>query len=259
METASTRTDFRDRLRDELLTRIRANPRYSLRALARSLEIDPSALSKILQGKRALGPRLVRRLGARLGLGPAELQVYLDELRGDELAESDYAPMDDEVFAVIADWYHLAILALTELDAFRADPRWIARVLDLSAHEVDDAVARLQRIGFLEIREDGSWRDRSGGRTSFVRSEVANAAAQHNQAQVLSKAQHALKETPPARRDQTSLTLSIDSSRLPEYRHLIKKFRRELDRLASASEDKDDVYCLSVSLFPLSNTEGESP
>jgi len=45
---------FRDILTQELRRRKAVNHRYSLRAFARSLQMDPSTLSKILRGKREL-------------------------------------------------------------------------------------------------------------------------------------------------------------------------------------------------------------
>jgi hypothetical protein len=48
-------------------------------------------------------------------------------------------------------WYHFAILELTRLQDFQPDSRWIARVLGLNPDEVNIALARLMRLGLLEM------------------------------------------------------------------------------------------------------------
>ena len=69
--------DFRLFLQDELLRRCRANPRYSIRAFARSLNTDYSTLAKVLRGKRKLGKRATFGLGAQLGMSPDIVDEYV--------------------------------------------------------------------------------------------------------------------------------------------------------------------------------------
>ncbi len=68
---------FLNYLQQELERRCQKNPRYSLRSFAKFLEIDPSALSKILNGKRPLGKRLIRRFAYRLGLTQEETMEFI--------------------------------------------------------------------------------------------------------------------------------------------------------------------------------------
>src|SRR5262249_10820626 len=63
---------------------------------------------------------------------------------------------------VLSDWHHFAILELVRLKSFRADSRWIARVLDLSVDDVNTALQRLLRLELLEMATKGRWIDRSG-------------------------------------------------------------------------------------------------
>jgi len=59
--------DPRELLQQELDRRRRRNRRYSLRAFARDLATDHSALSQLLRGRRPFSPRMVHRFGVRLG------------------------------------------------------------------------------------------------------------------------------------------------------------------------------------------------
>lgn len=69
-------SEFRLFLQDELVRRCKKNPRFSLRAFARTLAIEPSALSKILHGKRALTPKMLLRIATQLGMSDAEIKKY---------------------------------------------------------------------------------------------------------------------------------------------------------------------------------------
>ncbi len=69
--------DFVQVLKTELVRRSQKNPRYSLRSFAKFLEIDSSALSKILNRKRPLGQRSIRRFAERIGLAQEEVATFL--------------------------------------------------------------------------------------------------------------------------------------------------------------------------------------
>lgn len=51
---------------------------------------------------------------------------------------------------------------------------------------------------------------------------------------------------------QTSLTLAIPSSKFEEARARIRAFRQEMDVLFDADTDKDLIYHLSISFYPVS-------
>jgi len=73
----SPSTGFRLYLRSELARRLSSNPQYSLRSFALQLGINHSTLSQLLRGKRALTPRMIKTLGARLGLRPEEIEAFV--------------------------------------------------------------------------------------------------------------------------------------------------------------------------------------
>lgn len=261
---------MRFHLTQELAARCKRNPKYSLRAFAHALAMDPSTLAKVLTGKRALGPLAVRRLGEKLGLSPAELERFAAPARQGATAAAksaegtDYAQLAADAFEIIADWQHYAILEAMTVTTFQADVRWMARYLRISQAEVRAAVDRLVRAGMVEITADGQWHDRSGGKTTAIPasglSGGTTGAFKQHQRQILELAQAALDDTPPELRDQTSMTLAIDRRKLDEARLLIKTFRRDLAALLCRTGTRSDVYHLSVSLYPVSriSDHGES-
>jgi len=253
-----TRGSFRLLLQNELIRRSRNNPRYSLRAFARSLEYDVSSLSKILSGKRPIGRKLISRFGGRLGLPPDVIQSYrrsLSRRESDLELENDdtYQNLSLDAFQIIADWYHYAILELMRVDSFRAHPGWIARALGISRHEVNAAVERLRRTGLLRLDSKGRWIDVSGEKTSTVGNDFSAAAFRAMQRQLLEKALDSLENVPFEKRDHSSMTMAVDVSKLPEARERIRRFRRDLARRLSRGSCKHEVYNLSIAFFPLTH------
>ena len=114
-----TTSDFRLFLQGELLRRCKTNPRYSIRSFAKLLKIDPSTLSQILRGKRALTHAVVLKLGTKLGLSPIELSKYLEAApTRRKSANEEKSPLQQaqeltlDAFQIISDWYHYAIFEL---------------------------------------------------------------------------------------------------------------------------------------------------
>lgn len=249
---------FRIFLQDELVNRCKENPSYSLRAYARDLQIDNSALSKILSGKRKLGKNLTRKLLKRLDLDSSSLEHILKNM-DDTLSkgEMDYKQLAIDSFAVISDWHHYAILELIRVDQFQSDIGWISRALDMKSFEVKAAIERLIRVGLIEIDSNKNIIDISGGKTTNISNEMSHSALRKMQKQLLEKSIQCLEEVEYEKRSNTSMTMAIDTTKMGEAIDEIKKFRRKMGKLLSRGKNRDQVYNLSIALCPLSNIISE--
>ena len=254
--------DFRLYLQNELLRRCKANPRYSLRAFARSLGIEPSALSKLLAGKRAVSRAMFSRLSARLGLDPRMAQRLAPPENGEKrrqaaaaLSDEHFSQISLDAFQVIADWYHFALLELMTVEGFQPDPAWIARALGMGLPEVRFAIERLVRLGLLEMTPDGGMRRLERDLTT-IGPEFTTAALRKMQRQILEMAIHALEEVPIEERDQSAMTMAVNLDRLPAAKEKIKAFRRRLCAFLEAEPPKGEVYHLSISLYPVTDAQG---
>lgn len=247
---------FRSYLQDELIRRCKKNPGYSVRSYARALTISPSSLSRMLRGERKISDAMKLKLGARLGI-PSKVLESLENnfekqaLKAGDLPEQHYAQLKADHFAIISDWYHYAILELAHVQGFEPNPRWIARSLGITVAEAQLSIDRLVRVGLISICPSGSWTIRVKNNTNFTDELTVSAAARSLQRQVLEKALAALEETPLERRDQTSMTMAIDSKKLPAAIEKISKFRRELCAFLQTEVEPDEVYHLSISLYPV--------
>lgn len=245
---------FKQLLQEELVARCRANPNYSLRSFARALQIEPSALSQMINGKRPITEKMKLRLGAALGLSTDQVR----KLPASENASLENTPSQArfqqlalDTFAVISDWYHYAILELTYLEDFKADPQWISQRLGITKSEVNIAIERLLRMGLLKTTPKGKWIDASenGELTHLTPAETSDAARKY-QCQLLELSQRAVQEVPLAKRNHTSATLCFDPDDLEIAITKIAEFRRAFARELQPKKAKD-VYQLQISFFPL--------
>jgi transcriptional regulator with XRE-family HTH domain len=249
-ELTDTSGAFLGYVEKQLLVRCRKNPRYSLRAFARSIGLSHATLSSLLRGRRKLTSKTRDRIAKALGMTPADALIIRTE------PKKGYTDLAPELFASIAEWYHDAILELSRLESFRGDPSWIARRLGITAVEARTALKRLEKLGLLIRSGDGKWSLGLGDSTNILELGYSDAAARQLQKSLLEKAALAIDEISPQARDNTSLTLAIRGSDLPELRKAIQRFRRELDSLAGQSGRKpDQVYQLVVGFYPLTQAE----
>jgi uncharacterized protein (TIGR02147 family) len=234
------------------------NGSYSLRSYSRDLELDPSNLSKIMKYQLTVGPVLRSKIGLKLGFDHSEIQSWLRPSMQEDTDDGNYNRHGMEVFQVIAEAQHYAILEYFKLKNKSFEPAAIAEGLGLEVSVVTKALQRLLEVGLLKQGEHGlTPADES---SSSILNVSTSKAHREQQCQILEAAIDAVKNVPIERRSQSSMTMAIDSAKLPEARELIKSFRRDLGRLLSTSPDLDSVYQLSISLYPVTqlknNEEG---
>ena len=256
--------DFRLHLQDVLLKRFRDNPRYSLRAFAKSLKVSPSALSAILNGKRPLTENAKKRLGLGLGLSLKEITEFDAILKSNSKRRAvspspDFQQIAMDTFAIISEWQYYAILELLKIQGFQSKPAWIAARLGVTPSEANIAIERLIRVELLEKDKKGNLKDRTSGFTTDLQDGLTSEAHRRFQQQALKKAIEAVSNVPLGLRDNTSITMAINTKDLPVARAQIKSFRRELCQTLESTKTYDEVYQLTVSLVPLTVNPKESP
>jgi uncharacterized protein (TIGR02147 family) len=192
---------------------------------------------------------MTMRLSERLGLDRAEVAKFVPSKL--VKSEQDFAQISRDRFEMISDWYHFAIMELIAVQGFKAKPKWIAATLGISFQEADAAIERLKRLGFLRVDESGKWILDSPSNSTTPHPSDLSAAHRKLQKQILSQALAAIDDVPAELRDQSSVTLSIPSSEIPRAAELIAKFRRKLARELQVKPDHDQVYQLTISLFPV--------
>lgn len=243
--------DFKTQLKREFVERKRRNAAYSLRAFAKSLAIDQSLLSKILQGQREPSPQTIQKVSERLGIDPHTLGVAPDTPRN---TAAKYDPLQGEASVLLTHWEHFAILELFKTKSFRSDHEWIAKRLGLSIIEIEIALQRLAYFGFIDTRKK-KWQTTKPNITwtDLTQTSVNKVFLQRR---LLEKATEAVEQVPFSRRENASLTIQCSPKMIPKIKRRIDAFLDELDKFIESEGPHDDVYQTVVSFYPL--TQGEN-
>jgi uncharacterized protein (TIGR02147 family) len=258
---------YKSILEEELAKRTEKNPRYSLRAMAKAIGLEPGALSQFLSGKRIPSYKMAQRIIAAIGLSPEQESDFLNSLahthesRGLERLSPAFKklkpkqPPKDlsiDLFRVIGDWYHYAILMLTYVEGFKPSPKWIASELSISEMEVKLAIKRLLDVGLVK-EEDGTLKSWEGHFTTADKAVTTSALRRH-QKQVLEKSMYSLENDSINERSHTSMTMAIDPRKMNEAKALIEEFTNKLSQLVESGK-RQQVYEFHVGFFPLQKTK----
>lgn len=245
--------NFRQYLQQELIKRCHKNPSYSLRAFAKQLDIEPSFLSKILNNKRSITPKTVRRLGSKLELSIEKLQKFENihnNSKDDNITDASYTQLSIDYFHAISDWYHFAILELVKIPGIKINPKTISKKLGINYHQAGEALDRLIRLQLLRINNDGAIQEKPADHTT-IGCELQSMALRKFHKQFLTLAINAIDQVHHSKRDISSMTMAISTEKIPQAREMIKRFRRRLSNLLEKGDSPDEVYHLSVCLYPI--------
>ncbi len=246
------------------------NPGFSLRAYAKKLELSPSALSEILNGKRKISEKMAVRIFQRMNLAPEATQPVLNLFGNkkqdldfientteetDTPANIDFLRLSSDQFNLIAEWQHFAILSLLETKNCKSDIAWIAKKLGISQIQAKGSIERLLRLGFIFKKN----RKLVTNKRALLSSDnIPNQAVRKSHYQDLTLAEKALDSTSVEERDFTAITIAANKKNLPKAKKMIRDFQDKLT-LCLEQGEKDEVYKFTFYLYPLTEpTEKDS-
>lgn len=261
---------FSEIIENEYHARIKRNLSYSIRAFARDLDISPATLSLIIKKKAGLSPKKAALISKKLQLTGDENEFFLDLVQSTcartkqarQIAkaklcryETRYNTISTDVFYVIKDWYHLAIMELTLIKGFVATPSWIAERLMITEEEAQTALERLLRLEILELSQG---KLRPSNDYVIILSTAPSEAAKHFQTQILKKIMNSFDEQERSSRDISSLIIRMRKDEMEYVKKTLKEMRRDIASHVQKGEDHDSVFCLTTSFFRLDNSESNS-
>ena len=261
-------------LRDAWLHKKSKNPAFSLRAWSKNLGFENNApLSLMLSGKRPVPMKYVPLLIQSLGLTPNEglyleallslskakkveqRNFYLERLRSLS-PNSEVKIYEVENYKAIGNPLHAAILEMTELRDFKADPKWIKErvAIETSITETKEVIERLIGLGLL--------REEVGGKLTKVhrvltnRADIADAGSQEYHKKVSQLAQQAITRQPVEQREFNGYAMNIKKSDLPAIKKTIRDFTKTFINTFASDETPCEETCqLNVQFFGLTKWE----
>lgn len=232
------------------------NPRYSLRAFAKQLDIDPSSLSKILSGKRKFPPHKLRLLAEMFFENDHDKITFfkkvLDEgtrrnaqrssLKTFELTEKEHSN-------IIVDWEYFAVLNVIQLEDFTHELSWISKRLGISLERVEGVIEHLIESELvIQTAEGKLLRTKQNLRAAR---EMNSEALRIAHEQRLNLAINSLRHTPTADREFYSITVVTNPEKIQKAKKMIHKFSERLIDFFESDSNNTEVYQLGVHLFPL--------
>ena len=257
METKQT--DSKDQALNILLSKLAEaqikNPNFSLRAFAKKLGVSSGALSEILKGKRPLSNSIKQRIADKLLLSPQEslefFQKNLPEKMG--LTSDNRLTLSQDQFQLISNWWYFGLLNLIKTNDFKNQESWMARRLGLNVNTVTEALDRLSRMGHIEKKGSQLVRKYPNIKTT---DHLMDSSIRKSHLEDLSLIEKSIRDVPMQLRDNTSCTFVIDKKDLPKAKELIRIFQSQFLNLVG-KDSGEEVYKLSVSLYPLTQVTGD--
>jgi uncharacterized protein (TIGR02147 family) len=240
-------------LQERFLAARHRNPQYSLRSLARRVDVSASTLSEFFQGKRKLSRKLANKIAQNLYLSDEQIgqmnNFYDQEKKRPKKERSVETQLTRDQYFLVADDIYYSILCLTETVDFQSDIVWIANRLKTTPKRVHEAVERMKRIGMLKEIDGKLYHENIFLNTS---EDIANLSLKKRHEKNLEAARESLFTDPVLERDFSFMTLAIDKSKLPIAKKMLRKFRQELTDFLEDGE-QTEVYEMCFQLFPKSS------
>lgn len=262
MET--TKLDYREFIKRELFRRCQNNSEYSLRAFARDLGMASSQLSRVLAKKRNLSLEKAGIVAPVVAATKLERQAFLALVemetsktqQGKEQAlkklmqscgagEKHVLPLTD--FALISDWFHLAVLELFIIDP-KTNLKKIAQKLGITQLQSKFSVDLLLQLGLLQ---DDNGKIIVTHKKMAIGKDVPSLTIRKYHQQNIEKALVAIHEQSVEQRYLSSKTFSVDKEDLPRLRQTIEEFKTKVSMILKGNPKKNSVYQLNIQLFQL--------
>ena len=249
-------SNFRELLKNTLYDRSQRNPEYSLRQFAKDLEIDPSTLVKYLNGKRVIGPKVIKSLGEKLHLSPEAINNFTRKYEQKRSVKTStiHRDLGKDTYTMLESWEHTAIRMLILLKDFQSDPEWIANKLGITLKETETAIKRLLLTGYLRKDKDGNLYSVKKHTTfrGMKRNQELDQALTKRHQRILAKAQDSLDY-----RDEESqiwYNYIFPANKMAKKEQFIERFDKCRDAVRKSltkGDEREEVYCLAISFFPL--------
>jgi len=237
---------------------------FSLRSLARRVDVSPSFLSRILSGQKPVPYPVLLRLESALDIEPevfASIRVaHQLEDNSSVVARKGAAEMTSELsdwdlatpeaIGVLRQWYFIPILEFTRLEGYDGKPESVAHHLRLPLTTVEQAMKELASLKLL-VEEDG--RLVKTRRKLRIGSGKPNADIRRYHAAMLERAKRELLSASPEdfeKRLMTGITITASPEKIAKAKQRLAECLHEIANELVA-DSGTEVYHLAGQLFPL--------
>jgi len=248
------------------------NRRFSLRTLAKKMQIPSGRLSEIFSGKRRLTDYYLEKIFVALKLSEEEValirnahykETYTDP---EESSNHEATLLTREHIDQLISWKLYAIMSFLETTAYTEIAQGksassfhteeIGKALSLPTAEAQALLKTMEFARFIEWNDaKKKWLTRLSNTTTGY--DIPSQAIQNYHLKILDLAKEKLPKVSVANRDYSSMTMTLDPKDLVRAKKMLRDFRQKFTAKLEASPRKK-VYQLSMQFFPLTSDPGDT-
>jgi uncharacterized protein (TIGR02147 family) len=236
----------------EFESRQSKNPRYSLRSFARSLRTSPATLSLILRGVEQwkVSKELALSL-LELANVPETARTWVQKKMGGH-AQSSLA---ENHYDLLTSWLNSVVYTFIELPQDLRTVSEISRKTKIPQDVIRSTLCLLEDRGLLSKDENGVYHQKTPDINAGDGLPNEKVRAHHDDS--LKLAHLALEKITADRRDFTTQTFVGSLATLSEVRKEIREFHARVAAIMDERADNDQVFRMTVALFPFEFSEKE--
>ncbi len=258
----------------EALANLKSNSNglISIRSLAKSCDVSPSYLSKIVRGDKPIPPILVKVLSKIFKLDVTDsrelqkrvLQAYelkkvasetgftiVKNENGDPL--KDYLKLPEKYFFILEKWYYIPVLNIISLGPLYATEQSLSEKLGISKLEIDQCLKMLIKLGFIKKLNNGHTYERTEAKIRFP-TQKSHPLVRHYHRMMLDLAKKELNKTDLEsfnRRLISGINCTADPKKIPEALALLNKAIYEAAEILMSGDKTGEVFQINIQMFGL--------
>jgi uncharacterized protein (TIGR02147 family) len=266
--------DYRNYLNVWFEEKKRENPRYSYRMLSRLLKSkSPSFLKDVIKGSKNINDDQRDRLIHLLDLNEMQREYFINLVLLAQSNETEVqntsmerisairriegaTKIEGESYRYLSRWFCPVIREMSMHPDFRCNPEWISVRLTppISVEEAKEALQILSDLDMLDIRSETDFTTKDGSLSTSL--QVQGLAVNNYHQQMLHLAQESVMRFIEHERHILGVTVSINSSQIPELKKELNiMVARILDLCESSKQQKDQTIQVGLHMFPLSKVQ----
>jgi uncharacterized protein (TIGR02147 family) len=262
--------NYRDYLEDFFLAKKEEKPEYSYRVFNSRAGIkSPSHLKSVIDKKRNLTTNTIGQYTKALNLKKTtekkyfeflvlynqekcldKKEVYFNRLM-EEKRKKNLTLIEQAQFNFLSKWYNVVIYVLLDMKDYVLNDPQILSVLKvkISKKKLEESFSTLILLGLIKENDQGFYKQTSGAISTV--DEIKDMAIHKYHKNMLELADNTLLDDDLESREFNGATIPIPISKLPELKDRIRKFRKEINQIASSYDKPSHVYQMNIQLFSL--------
>lgn len=258
--------DYQEYLRDFYDEQKEKSSWFSYRYMGNKIDLDPSFLVKVLQGKMNLSIKSIPRVAQFCGLEGPELEYFEtlvrfgraktakeNKLYFDKLIAMSSLPshnLTEEQYAFYSKWYHLTVRQVLQYYDWKEGYAELGRQLSprISAREARESIELLKKLDLIATDENGNYKPTD--KIVTTGDSWRSAAIHSYQKETIELAKESLDRHPKEIRDISSITISVNHKDLEEIRRLTAEYRKSLLSMKTGNGESDAVYQVNIQVIP---------